>query len=101
MLVVEYNASVPPSDRWVIPYDAARAWDGSVQFGAGLKAYEELGRELGYALVGCTLAGVNAFFVREDLVGDRFAGPFTAEAHHEPPRYWLRWRSGHPRGVEA
>lgn len=96
VVVVEYNASIPPSDEWVIPYDEEATWDGTVRFGAGLKSYERLGDEKGYRLVGCNLAGVNAFFVRSDLVDDAFAGPFTAEAHHEPPRYWLKWRIGHP-----
>lgn len=101
VVIVEYNASIPPSRDWVIPYDATRTWDGSVHFGASLRAYERLGRTLGYSLVGCTLSGVNAFFVRDDLVGDAFAGPFTADARFEPPRYWLQWRAGHRRGVEA
>ena len=98
--VIEYNASVPVCHDWVIPYDANRTWSLNVLYGASLKAYERLGRERGYSLVGCNLAGVNAFFVRDDLVGDHFAEPFTAEHHFEPPRYWLRWRAGHPRGVE-
>lgn len=96
VVAVEYNASIPPVDEWVVEYDPTAIWDGSLRFGAGLKSYELLGREMGYLLVGCNLAGVNAFFVREDLVDDRFLPPFTAEAHHEPPRYWLRWRIGHP-----
>jgi hypothetical protein len=50
---------------------------------------EEIGREMGYALVGCGMAGVNAFFVREDLVGDKFCAPFTARNHYEPPRHYL------------
>jgi hypothetical protein len=45
--------------------------------------------ERGYALVGCNLAGVNAFFVRADLAWDRFAAPFDAENHFEPPRFYL------------
>jgi hypothetical protein len=65
--------------------------------GANLKAYERLGAELGYALVGCELSGINAFFVRRDLLGDKFAEPFTAENHFEPSRYFLLRRDGHPR----
>jgi hypothetical protein len=42
---------------------------------------------MGYALVGCDFIGTNAFFVREELAtAERFAEPFTAENHHEPPR---------------
>jgi hypothetical protein len=98
VVVVEYNATFPPSDEWVVAYDPAKGWNSSSYFGASLKSYELLGRELGYALVGCGLAGTNAFFVRSDLVTDRFEPPFTAEHHYEPPRYWLaRLRFGHRR----
>jgi len=51
---------------------------------------------LGYSLVGCDLTGINAFFVRDDLVKDRFPGPFTSENHYESPRYDLRFRFAHP-----
>jgi hypothetical protein len=30
---------------------------------------------------------VNAFFVRNDLLGDHFTAPYTAENHYEPFRY--------------
>ena len=54
---------------------------------------------MGYALVGCDIAGVNAFFVRRDLCGDRFCAPYTAENHYEPMRYYLHARVGHPRAL--
>ena len=60
-----------------------------------LKALELLGRERGYSLVGCDLTGINAFFVRNDLLGDHFLEPFTAENHYECPRYYLTMRFGH------
>ena len=98
VVVVEYNATFPPADEWVVDYDATRLWNGTMYFGASLKSYEKLGADLGYRLVGCNLAGANAFFVRDDLVGDQFLPPFTAEQHYEPARYWLtRFRSAHPR----
>ena len=96
VVVVEYNAGFPPDQAWIHPYGPEQAWDGTQAFGASLKAYELLGRKFGYCLVGCDLMGVNAFFVREDLVGDKFSAPFTAENHYEPPRYYLSHRLGHP-----
>ncbi len=95
--VVEYNAVWPADVDWVIEYKADRGWNGSMHFGASLLAYERLGAELGYALVGCSLNGVNAFFVRRDLCGDHFDAPFTAAHHYEPARYFLNRRIGHPR----
>ncbi|MGH9351339.1 MAG: hypothetical protein ACRD2G_04135 [Terriglobia bacterium] len=98
-VVIEYNATFPASCDWVMEYNPKAAWDGTVNFGASLMALERLGRSKGYNLVGCTLTGVNAFFVREDLARDRFLEPFTAENHYEPPRYYLASRrAGHRRG---
>ncbi|HMB02323.1 MAG TPA: hypothetical protein VKP69_01120, partial [Isosphaeraceae bacterium] len=51
-----------------------------------LKALEELGTKKGYSLVGCNISGVNAFFIRNDLLDDHFAAPYTAENYYEPPR---------------
>lgn len=99
LVVIEYNATWPPFVRKTIAHDPALRGVGDNYFGASLGALEALGREKGYALVGCTLAGVNAFFVREDLVGDHFSAPFTAENHYEPPRYDLAGPSGHRAGM--
>jgi len=94
--VIEYNASFPPDVDWKVQYRADACWNGSAYFGASLKAMELLGRHHGYSLVGCDFTGVNAFFVRSDVCGERFAEPFTAENHYEPPRYGLSARHGHP-----
>ena len=94
VVVVEYNAAFPPDQAWVHPYHPGRMWDGTQTYGASLKAFEQLGAQFGYALVGCDIIGTNAFFVRRDLVGDQFAAPFTAENHHEPQRYHLMTRTG-------
>jgi hypothetical protein len=100
VVVVEYNATIPPDIVWKVNYDPERTWDGSHNFGASLKAFEQLGRELGYSLVGCEFVGANAFFVRNDLiVPNLFCEPFTAENHYEPPRYALAHRAGHPPAV--
>lgn len=98
VVVIEYNAAFPPEDEWVVRYDADASWDGSSHMGASLKAMSLLGEEKGYFLVGCSFAGSNAFFVRNDWVFDRFHGPFTADNHYEPPRYFLYTDRGHRRG---
>ncbi len=100
VVVIEYNAIIPPEQDWRVEYFGDRGWNGTSYFGASLKAYETLGKELGYSLVGCETLGINAFFVRNDLVGDHFAAPFTSENHYEPPRYYLVRTSGHPRGFD-
>jgi len=101
VVVVEYNALYPPPVRWVMPYDPSHRWRGDTHFGASLESLVALGEELGYVLVGCSLAGTNAFFVRRELAGERFATPFTAENHYEPTRYFLIGNVGYRRALRA
>jgi len=97
VLIVEYNAKFPPPHQFVMPYDPEHAWDGTDNFGASLTAWNQVLQGRGYCLVGCNVTGANAFFVRKDLVDDRFRAPFTPENHFEPARYWLApgFVSGH------
>lgn len=97
VVVLEYNAIFRPGVEFVVKYDPAAAWDGSSNFGASLDSYTRLAEEKGYKLVGCTFSGVNAFFVRADLAGQHFEGPFTVERFYQPPRYFLFTKNGHPR----
>jgi hypothetical protein len=89
VVVIEYNATFPPPIRAVIPYDRGWVWQGGDYFGASLSSLTALADRLGYRLVGCNIAGANAFFVREDLIGDKFQAPFTAENFYHPPRQYL------------
>lgn len=101
VVVIEYNALYPPPLRWVMPYDPDHRWRGDTHFGASLESLVALGEELGYVLVGCSLAGTNAFFVRRELAEDRFAAPFTAENHYEPARYFLIGNVGYRRALRS
>jgi hypothetical protein len=78
-------------------WDSTRVWDRSHYFGASLLTMERIGSNKGYSLVGCDLTGTNAFFVRSDLVGGKFSGPFTAIEFYEPPRYFLSRRVAYGR----
>lgn len=89
VVVVEYNASLRPPQSLTVPYDPHESWDGSNFYGASLEALVRLGADKGYRIVGCSIAGVNAFFVRADLCGNRFLEPATAAEHYEPPRHFF------------
>jgi len=102
VLVIEYNAKFPPPVSFCMDYDANHVWAGDDCFGASLTFLEVACRRKGYVLVGCNLTGANAFFVRKDLVGDKFLPPFTAEHHYEPARYFLtQTKSGHRASFNA
>lgn len=102
VICAEYNAGIPPEIAWTMPRDDAHVWNGrDDRIGASLKALELLLAGRGYALVGTSIAGVNAFFVRADLAPGKFATPFTAENHYNPWRLFYtglvqatNWRGG-------
>lgn len=82
VVVVEYNAVFGPERAVTIPYTpdftrqaAHHSW---LYFGASLPALCRLADAKGYAFVGCTSAGNNAYFVRRDL-----AGPFRVLSPEE------------------
>ena len=81
VVVVEYNAAFSCHAVWAIRPKSATGWDGTFRHGASLGALDDVARRFGYQLVYCDAAGVNAFFVRGDLVGDAFTAAGHATAH--------------------
>lgn len=94
VLVIEYNSSIGPSASLTIPYDERFCWDGTTYFGSSLQALCALAEHRCYALVACDSRGVNAFFVRADLVA-ALGEPAQAERVFRPP-YYGRHLRGHP-----
>ena len=89
IIIIEYNAFIPCETEWIMDYHSAKVWDSSTVFNASLKSLEMLGREKGYKLLACCYNGVNAFFVREDLITDKFL-PLQIEEIYQPVRYYLK-----------
>ncbi|HZS45089.1 MAG TPA: FkbM family methyltransferase [Blastocatellia bacterium] len=87
VIICEYNARWTTGTDWVMPYDPSHVWDGGAYFGASLKALWRLGKKHGYKLVCCESRGVNSFFVRADLVGDKFPDQNLELGHYVPPHY--------------
>ncbi len=88
-VVIEYNAAYPPPRRWIMSYDPKHNWDKTTHFGASLSAYQELGSRLGYALLGTDRHGLNAFFLRRDLLPGSGFREVSAEEGYHPPRYGI------------
>lgn len=97
VVIIEYNSIFRPDTHFIVKYNPKRMWDKTSHFGASLFALEQLGNQKGYCLVGCVFTGSNAFFVRQDLVGNLFEFPYSAENHYEPNRDYLYYKSGHPK----
>jgi hypothetical protein len=84
LIVVEYNATIAPCFAQTVAYDPKLTWDGSNYFGASLLALYRIAKNRGYELVYCTKNGVNAFFVRKDLLGNKLAALTPLEAYRGP-----------------
>jgi len=89
VICIEYNAKFRPPLRYKMKYDAAHADITTDRLGASLVSITEVAERKGYRLIGCNIAGVNAFFVREDLIGEHFEAPYTAANHFEPANHDL------------
>jgi hypothetical protein len=87
VVIVEYNAKLDPRRALVQPYDPQWVWRGDDAFGASRAAMVSLGGRKGYRLVHAEAAGVNLFFVREDLVADHF--PDADQVPTRTPNYSL------------
>ena len=95
VVVIEYNASFPPPQLWVMKEDPDHSWDGTNYYGASLASLARLGRQKGYSLVATESRGINAFFVRDDLVIEGRFLDTAAQFHYSAPRYGPHG-CGHP-----
>jgi hypothetical protein len=93
VVVIEYNSALPAAERLVEARGQTHQWDETDSFGASIAALQGLGERKGYTLVYLEIAGVNAFFVRNE-----YANLFGPAPTMRSPNYWLRGR-GHPPGA--
>jgi len=73
IVIVEYNSAFGKDQAWTIPYkaDFSRYTYKTFQYwGASLKAFNLLATRKGYSFAGCNSAGNNAYFIRNDKLGN-------------------------------
>jgi uncharacterized protein YneR len=73
VVIMEYNWKFGPNSAVTIPYKADFHWRNDAfkgYHGASLAALDKLGIKKGYRLIACDQAGVNAFFLRNDIKPD-------------------------------
>lgn len=95
VVCLEHNHTYAPGEEWVMPYSKDFRWDpaaGAAPYGASITSLARLAERKGYVLVGCGLCSANGFYVRSDLVGTHFTGPFTPERLFNPLVYEMMVR---------
>lgn len=100
VICIEYNAKWPAHVYKKPIYNINYSWSGTDYMGSSLRAITELANCKGYDLVGTSITGANAFFLRKDLVSGKFPNNRSYLDLYNPPRYWLIydhfWHIGHP-----
>lgn len=85
ILIIEYNSVFGNERKITVPYDPlffrTAKHSSNLYFGASLGALDSLATKLGYSLVATTSEGVNAFFVRNDLLPAGMAKLDYRDAH--------------------
>lgn len=98
VLIVEYNSLFGSERSITVPYQATfvrrQQHYSDLYFGASLGAFAHLAGTKGYSLIGTERAGVNAFFVRNDLLNADVRAISVPEAFHQSALRQSRSREG-------
>ncbi|GGP22636.1 hypothetical protein GCM10010970_26380 [Silvimonas iriomotensis] len=84
LVCVKYNAKFPPPTRLVMRYNENLSSAYNDYFGASLQSWVDQLIPRGYTLVCCSLFGVHAFFVRNDLLNSFTL--YSPESLYQPHR---------------
>ena len=90
VIIAEYNGKYPIDVNISVEYDPTQFWDYGDYIGASLAYLNDVFVKMNYTLVGCDVNGVNAFYVRNDLIKDNmFDRPGDMKYHFKPAMYHL------------
>jgi len=104
VICIEYNAAIKPPTSVVCPYSDKYNWDGANIFGASLSALNKLANDKNYVLVGCSVAGTDAFFL-DKIIYDKCINDFVrsddlVKTLYEPAQYSFEYTLGHSSGYK-
>ncbi|MGH1337759.1 MAG: hypothetical protein ACRBFS_16685 [Aureispira sp.] len=98
IIIMEYNSMLGNERPITTIYDKdfvrTKAHYSNIVYGASLPALVHLAEQKGYALVGCNLAGNNAYFVRNDLLNEQVKKVSTQEGYRESKFRESRHKNG-------
>ena len=96
VIVVEYNSKFPPPFKKSIKYSPNFIWKYDDYLGSSLQLLVD-NLKKNYALVGCNISGVNAFFVKKELLKNKFPKDTSAKFHYQQFRVGLiNLKTSHP-----
>ena len=94
LVCVEYNAKFrPPISLKLEPKDNHQ-WRGDDYYGSSLQSWSDTMNSLGFTLVSCNISGVNAFFIKNQLL-HCLEKVYDTESLYMPARYWAAKGNNH------
>ncbi len=87
IVLLECNASILPTEKYIVAEQQAWELSGTAQEGASLLALYELGLQKGYHLVYSELSGANLFFIHESFIESFNLTGLTPEALYQAPQF--------------
>jgi hypothetical protein len=85
IIITEYNAVFGKERLISVPYDKSfirhKKHFTNLYYGASLPALTYIANKKGYALIGCNMAGNNAYYVRRDLLNEKIREKNVQEAY--------------------
>ena len=72
VIIVEYNSKFPPPIKKTIKYSPSFIWKYDDYSGSSLQSLTDNLNKKKYVLVGCNISGMNAFFIKKELIKNKF-----------------------------
>ena len=97
VIIVEYNSKFPPPIKKTIKYSPSFIWKYDDYSGSSLQSLTDNLNKKKYVLVGCNISGINAFFIKKELLKNKFPKNTSAKFHFQEFRIGLvNLRTSHP-----
>ncbi|UPH89528.1 FkbM family methyltransferase [Synechococcus sp. NB0720_010] len=94
LICVEYNAKFRPPIALKLTPENNHQWGGDDYYGSSLQSWVEMMSNLGFTLVSCNISGVNAFFIKNELL-HCLEEIYDTESLYMPARYWTAEGNNH------
>ncbi|HHP7240172.1 MAG TPA: hypothetical protein ACFCUD_00780 [Cyclobacteriaceae bacterium] len=100
-VVIEYNPSYPPKQKFTIDYRSNFVWKGDDYYGASIQSLVDLANRKGYELLHVKMGGDSLYFVKDDEFKKFGIDCNDVNYMYQPPQYGKFGRAANGKGHPA